>query len=108
MPAWVSSLFLRTFDQEITGSSGALGFQIHFVMSFVAPEMVVLSKVLLVKCACACVHTHVAVSFIGGRGCLEPKWGCRLGGRCCLCRDCAESEELYLAEQMVGALGSRM
>lgn len=29
--------------------------------------MVVLSKVLLVKCACARMHTHVDVSFIGGR-----------------------------------------
>lgn len=57
MPAWVSSLFLRTFDQEITGSSGALGFQIHFVMSFVAPEMVVLSKVLLVVCLCMRAHS---------------------------------------------------
>lgn len=37
-------------------------------MSFVVPEMVVLSKVLLVKCVCARMHTHVDVSFIGGRG----------------------------------------
>lgn len=77
-------------------------------MSFVVPEMVVLSKVLLVKCVCARMHTHVDVSFIGGGGCTESKWGCRLGGCCCFCRDCAESEDLYWAEQMVGALGSRM
>lgn len=36
-------------------------------MSFVAPEMVVLSKVLLVECACACMHIQADVSFIGGR-----------------------------------------
>lgn len=66
-------------------------------MFFVAPEMVVLSVVLLAGCACV----HVQMS-LGRRGCTEARQGCWLGSHCCFCLGCAESEGLYLTEQLVG------
>lgn len=74
-------------------------------MSFVATEMVVLSKVLLIEYACACMHTQADVSFIGGRELHRVQAGLLSGCRCCFCRGCAESEDLYLAEQMVAGPG---
>lgn len=69
MPAWVSRLFSRTFDQEIVRRvEGDLRLRAHFVMFIVAPEMVVLSVVLLARCACV----HIKMS-VGRRGCTEVR-----------------------------------
>lgn len=59
MPAWVPRWFLRTFDQEVTGSLRGSGLQTHSVMSFVAPEVVVLSVSWsgVHVCVCTCVHS---------------------------------------------------